>query len=196
VRADPRRVDVRLHAGERGTTVTVVSGDRPGLMAAVAGAFAALRVPVRAARAWAQGRYAVSVWELPETPPGGGPDAAIVRQRVEAVLSGVLDPATRLPGPRPGAAEPQVRVREDASPTSTVLEVRVDDRPGVLFLACRALAGLGLGVRSAHVATLGPQAVDVFYVQDGAGAALGDDGAQAAAHAVRRALGPAATLGP
>ncbi len=192
VRADPRRVDVRLEGREQGATVTVVAADRPGLMAAAAGAFAALRVPVRAARAWSQGPLAVSVWELAEN----GLDAAIVRQRLEAVLAGVLDPAARLPGPRPGTPEPQVRVREDASPTSTVLEVRVDDRPGLVFLACRALAALGLGVRSAHVATLGPQAVDVFYVQDADGAALGEGRARAAAHAVRRALAPAATLGP
>jgi len=38
--------------------------------------------------------------------------------------------------------------------------------PGRECHGCRALAGLGISVRSAHVSTLGPQAVDVFYVQE------------------------------
>ena len=51
-----------------------------------------------------------------------------------------------------------------------------------------------LSVRSAHVATLGPQAVDVFYVAEPGAGALTDDRAAAALHAVRRALTPTVTL--
>ena len=43
-------------------------------------------------------------------------------------------------------------------------------------------------VRSAHVSTLGPQAVDVFYVQESAAGALSEERAASAAHAVRQAL--------
>ncbi|MGL5808696.1 MAG: hypothetical protein ACRCYQ_01985, partial [Nocardioides sp.] len=50
------------------------------------------------------------------------------------------------------------------------------------------LADLKLTVRSAHVATVGPQVVDVFYVQEPGAAALSDDRAAAAAHAVRGVL--------
>jgi [protein-PII] uridylyltransferase len=192
VRADPRRVDVRAAAAPHGSTVRVVSGDRLGLMAAVSGAFAVLRVSVRSARAWSQDLFAVSVWEVSEP----GLDEAILRQRLESVLAGSLDPAGRLRPPRSEAPEPTVAVRHDASDRSTVLEVRVDDRPGVVYLACRALAGLDLSVRSAHVATLGPQAVDVFYVQESGAGALSDERAAAAAHAVRRALAGAVTLDP
>jgi [protein-PII] uridylyltransferase len=66
--------------------------------------------------------------------------------------------------------------------------VRTADRPGVVHLVCAALAGHGLTVRSAHVDTLGPQAVDVFYVQEADAGALSDERAAAAAHAVRAAL--------
>ena len=41
-----------------------------------------------------------------------------------------------------------------------------------------------------HVDTLGPQAVDVFYVQEEGAGALGDLRASQAAHAVREALTP------
>jgi [protein-PII] uridylyltransferase len=43
-------------------------------------------------------------------------------------------------------------------------------------------------VRSAHVATLGPQSLDVFYVQEPGAGRLTDERAAAAAHAVRAAL--------
>jgi [protein-PII] uridylyltransferase len=72
--------------------------------------------------------------------------------------------------------------------------VRTDDRPGVLYLACGALAAAGLTVRSAHVDTFGPQALDVFYVQEVDAGALSDERAATAAHAVRHALERAATL--
>jgi [protein-PII] uridylyltransferase len=159
-------------------------------MAAVAGTLAVLRAPVRSARAWTQDDVAVSVWQVDEPHL----DAAILRQRLEAVLAGRLDPAVRLPGRSPRALEPVVAVKPEASRQATVLEVRVDDRPGVVFLVCRALASLDLSVRSAHVATLGPQAVDVFYVQEPAAGALTDERAASAAHAVRRALVGPVTL--
>ena len=42
-----------------------------------------------------------------------------------------------------------------------------------------------------HVDTLGPQAVDVFYLQEAHAGPLPDDRAAEAAHAVRAALTPA-----
>ena len=61
----------------------------------------------------------------------------------------------------------------------TVLEVRAADRPGVVYLVCAALARLDVAVRSAHVDTLGPQAVDVFYLQEAAAGVLSATGAPA-----------------
>ena len=190
--ADPGYVDVRLAESAYGTAVTVAAADRPGLMAAVAGTFAAQRLSVRAARAWVQDDVAVSVWQVAAT----GLDRAALRQVLRAILAGAVDPARGLPAPRAGAADPAVQVRHGLSRTATVLEVRADDRPGVVFLVCRALAAMQVAVRSAHVATLGPQAVDVFYVCEPGEVPLAEERAAAAAHAVRRALGAAATLDP
>jgi [protein-PII] uridylyltransferase len=92
------------------------------------------------------------------------------------------------------ALTPSVAVHPDASRRATVLEVRVEDRPGVVHLVCGALAGLDLTVRSAHVTTFGPQAVDVFYVQEQGAGGLSDERAAAAAHAVRDALEDTVTL--
>jgi [protein-PII] uridylyltransferase len=93
----------------------------------------------------------------------------------------------------PGTLQPSVEVRPEASAHATVLEVRTTDRPGVVHLVCAALADLDVTVRSAHVDTLGPQAVDVFYLQEASAGVLSDQRAAAAAHAVRAAL---ASQGP
>ena len=69
-----------------------------------------------------------------------------------------------------------------------MIEVRTADRLGVVHQVCAALAGLDLTVRSAHVDTLGPQAVDVFYVQESQAGVLSDTRAADAAHVVRDAL--------
>jgi [protein-PII] uridylyltransferase len=69
-----------------------------------------------------------------------------------------------------------------------VIEVRTEDRPGVVHEVLAVLAALDLTVASAHVTTLGPQAVDVFYVQEQGGVRPRDERAAAAAHAVRHAL--------
>ncbi len=163
----------------------MIAPDRVGLLADVAAMFALQRIPVRAARAWAQEQYGVSVWEVGETDL----DAAVLRQRYEAVVDGRVDAARRLRPAAPATAlEPTVVVRPEASDQATVLEVRAADRPGVLYLVCAALAGLDVAVRSAHVDTLGPQAVDVFYLQEASAGVLSDRRAAEAAHAVRDAL--------
>jgi [protein-PII] uridylyltransferase len=190
VRADPRLVDVRLETGEDGATVTVVSGDRTGLIADVAGALTVQRVSIRSARAWTQDDLGISVWDVDDTHL----DEGILRQRLEAVVSGRTDPAARLRPPRDAGLEPSVQVRHDASHQATVMEVRVEDRPGVVYLVCSALARLDVSVRSAHLTTLGPQAVDVFYVQEQGAGALSDERAASAVHAVRQALLDPVTL--
>ena len=101
--------------------------------------------------------------------------------------AGSTPPAGCVP-PTPDTLAPTVVVRPEASAHATVLEVRAADRPGVVYLVCAALAGLGIAVRSAHVDTLGPQAVDVFYLQEDSAGSLGDARAAEAAHAVRAAL--------
>jgi [protein-PII] uridylyltransferase len=184
VLADPAAVAVSVEEGSDGARVTVVSGDRLGLLADAAAMLALQRCPVRAARAWTEAGVGISVWEVADQ----GLDAAVLRQRLQAIVEGRVDARTRLARPSAGRLEPTVAVRPEASRRATVLEVRMDDRPGVVHLVCAALADLDVSVRSAHLSTLGPQAVDVFYVQEADAGALGERRAAEAAHAVRNAL--------
>lgn len=172
-----------------GSRVTVIAPDRVGLLADFAAMFAMERIPVRAARIWAQESYGVAVWEV-ATP---GLDAGFLHDKYDAIVAGRLDPTRRLRPAGPSELAPTVEVRPDASRLSTVLEVRAADRPGIVYLVCSALARLDIAVRSAHVDTLGPQAVDVFYLQESGAGALSETRAAEAAHAVRSALTSAAT---
>jgi len=177
-------IAITVETVDDGARVTAIGQDRVGLLSDLAAVFALQRAPVRAARAWAEGEYAVSVWDVTDVPV----DPAVLRERFDAVTAGRLDPAARLSRTAVASLAPSVVVRPEASREATVLEVRATDRPGVLYLTLAALAGLDIAVRSAHVDTLGPQAVDVFYLQESSAGALSETRAAAAAHAVRSAL--------
>ncbi len=177
------RVSVEVEVVEDGARVTVISPDRIGLLADAAAMLAIQRTSVRAARAWTQGQYVVSVWDVADD----SLDAKVLRQRFEALAGGNLNARTRLRPPKE-ALPPTVGIRPDIASGASLLEVRAIDRPGVLHLVLAALAGLGLTVRSAHIDTLGPQTVDVFYVQEAQAEVLRDQRAAAAVAAVRAAL--------
>ncbi|GAA1476070.1 [protein-PII] uridylyltransferase [Nocardioides aestuarii] len=180
-------VEILVEQESDGARITVVAPDRVGLLAEVAGMFALQRASVRAARAFAEGDHAVSVWYVADEVV----QPAVLRSRFEAIVDGRVDPTARLSRGRIGALDPSVTIRPEASRQATVLEVRAADRPGVLHLALAALARLDVTVRSAHVDTLGPQAVDVFYLQEASAGALSEPRAAEAAHAVRAVLTPA-----
>ncbi len=184
VLADRTAVSVVATDVADGSRVTVVSGDRIGLLADAAAMLALQRTSVRAARAWTQDGYGVSVWDVADT----GLDDILLRQRLEAIVDRRIDAAGRLSRATPVTLEPTVAVRPEASPSATVIEVRSADRPGLMHTVCATLAEMEISVRSAHVSTLGPQAVDVFYVQEASAGALSEERASSAAHAVRQAL--------
>jgi [protein-PII] uridylyltransferase len=182
---------VGVEPDDGGARVTVMAPDRVGLLADAAAVLALRRVSVRSARAWAQdgdgeaaGPVGVSVWEVAEPDL----DAAVLRERLVAIGEGRVDATGRLSRPAPSRLDPVVAVRHGESHRATVLEVRMDDRPGVVHLVCAALAACDVSVRSAHVSTVGPQAVDVFYLQEQGAGRLSDERAADAAHAVRAAL--------
>jgi len=180
----------------RGSEVTVVAPDRPGLLWRAAGVLASHRLAVRSANATSVGNVAVTVFDV-EPEFGDPPDATLVAADLRRMLMGRLDVEDRLDrrarAVRPrGAAvpAPKVTLVDDASDTATVVEVRAHDAPGLLWRVGRALGECGLDVRAARVETLGAEAVDVFYVTDGDGKPLaGEDLRRATMHSVLTALG-------
>ena len=163
--------------------VTVVAPDRPGLLSIVTGALALHRLDVRSASAFGHGTTSVVVCRV--APRFGSlPDWAVVRDDLRRALDGELAleqvlasreaayrPRTALP-----AAPPSAELVDAASESATVLEVRAPDALGVLHRITTAIAGCGLDVRTAHVSTLGADAVDAFYLVGPDGLPLRDQG--------------------
>jgi [protein-PII] uridylyltransferase len=75
---------------------------------------------------------------------------------------------------------PEVLIDNALSHQFTVIEVAGLDRPGLLYDLTSALSDLSLDITSAHIATYGEKAVDVFYVTDLTGKKVTSEPRQAA----------------
>jgi [protein-PII] uridylyltransferase len=153
-----------------GEQVTVVAPDRPGLLSLSAGVLALHRLDVRSASGFSRGPTAVTVFRV--SPRFGSlPDWALVRDDLRRAVDGTLSLADKLAAREAAYSRPvapvaasTVRLVDDASETSTIVEVRAADELGVLHRITAVLDQFGLDVRSAHISTLGADVVDAFYV--------------------------------
>ncbi|MFI0512826.1 [protein-PII] uridylyltransferase [Streptomyces canus] len=185
-----------------GVELVIAVPDQPGVLPAVAGVLAVHRLTVRTAELSTQdlpdgveGSVLLLNWRV-AAQYGSLPQAARLRADLVRVLDGSLDVAGRLaerdaayPRRRGVVAPPaRVTVAPAASRHATVIEVRAQDAPGLLFRIGRALEDAGVRMRSAHVSTLGANAVDAFYVTDGKGAPLGAGEAAAVARKLEETL--------
>lgn len=170
--------------------VTVVAPDRPGLLADIAGVLAGFRLTAKSAlvrtvtaehlpdvAADRETGIAVDTWWVESH--GDMPPPALLEEHLRRLSEGdqsVLAPLIRRDAgfrSRTGApARPRVVLLPGASQDATVLEVRAADRPGLMHALGSALAGVGVDLRSAHVATHAGQAVDVLYVCERGGGPL------------------------
>jgi [protein-PII] uridylyltransferase len=75
-------------------------------------------------------------------------------------------------GGRQVAVSPAVYLDDQVSSEATVIEVNARDRLGLLYDILGALEAAQLQITSAHIATYGQKAVDVFYVKDAYGLKL------------------------
>jgi [protein-PII] uridylyltransferase len=67
---------------------------------------------------------------------------------------------------------PSVAIAERASTRTTVVEVNARDRPALLAALAGAIHREGHTIHSAHIATYGERAVDVFYLTAPSGTKL------------------------
>lgn len=158
--------------------VRVEARDRLGLFADVAGVLAAARCSVRRAdlatvTAPTGELVAVDDWVVEFE--HGEPDAQALEttlRRVEAGDRSALQRLARRGRGGESGLPPRVFYVDGASASATVIEVRCQDRPGLLYDLGRALAGARVSVRSAHIATSAGQAMDTFYLVDSSGEPL------------------------
>ncbi|MGW4870846.1 [protein-PII] uridylyltransferase [Streptomyces chartreusis] len=185
-----------------GVELLIAVPDQPGVLPAVAGVLAMHRLTVRTAELSAldlpdgvEGAVLLLNWRV-AAEYGSLPQAARLRADLVRALDGSLDIAGRLAErdaayPRRRgvvAPPPRVTVHPAASRLATVIEVRAQDAPGLLFRIGRALEDASVRVRSAHVSTLGANAVDAFYVTGPEGAPLPGEEAAAVARKLEETL--------
>jgi [protein-PII] uridylyltransferase len=163
---------------ERGATlVTVYAKDRPGLFYHLAAAISLAGGNVIDARIHTTLDGMALDNFLVQDAKGGpfGEDHRL--KRLEAAVLAALDgeepaierlEAKALPRPRASAftIHPAVFIDPHASSRYTVVEVNARDRAALLSGLARALYEARTAVHSAHVATYGERAVDVFYLTD------------------------------
>ncbi|MCY0934468.1 [protein-PII] uridylyltransferase [Streptomyces sp. H34-S4] len=194
-----------LHARQEedavGVELVVAVPDQPGVLPAVAGVLALHRLTVRAADLRSLelpdqlGEVLVLRWRV-AAEYGALPEAARLRSDLVRALDGSLDVPAKLADreaayPRRRGVvppPPRVTVVPEVSSLATVLEVRAPDAVGLLHRIGRALESCGARVRSAHVSTLGANAVDTLYVTTAEGKPLDPAGAAALAASVESAL--------
>ncbi|MFI7503061.1 [protein-PII] uridylyltransferase [Streptomyces sp. NPDC049687] len=172
-----------------GVELLIAVPDQEGVLPAVAGVLAMHRLTVRTAELRAldlpdgvEGSVLLLNWRV-AAEYGSLPQAARLRADLVRALDGSLDIAGRLAErdaayPRRRgvvAPPPRVTVAPAASRHATVIEVRAQDAPGLLFRIGAALEDAGVRVRSMHVSTLGANAVDAFYVTGAQGSPLPSD---------------------
>ncbi|MFF5028164.1 [protein-PII] uridylyltransferase [Streptomyces collinus] len=186
-----------------GVELVIAVPDQPAVLPAVAGVLAVHRLTVRTAELRTlrlpddvdDGALLLLNWRV-AAEYGSLPQAARLRADLVRALDGSLDIAGRLaerdaayPRRRGWVAPPpRVTVAPAASHHATVIEVRTQDAPGLLFRIGMALEKAGVRVRSMHVSTLGANAVDAFYVTTGTGAPLPDGDAASLARVLEETL--------
>ncbi|MET8803820.1 [protein-PII] uridylyltransferase [Streptomyces sp. NPDC004546] len=186
-----------------GVELIIAVPDQPAVLPAVAGVLAVHRLTVRTAELRTlrlpddvdDGSVLLLNWRV-AAEYGSLPQATRLRADLVRALDGTLDVAGRLaerdaayPRRRGWVAPPpRVTVAPAASHHATVIEVRAQDAPGLLYRIGMALEKAGVRVRSMHVSTLGSNAVDAFYVTTGAGEPLPAEDAGSLARVLEETL--------
>jgi [protein-PII] uridylyltransferase len=173
------------------TELTVLAPDHPRLLAMLTGACAAAGANIASAKIFttADG-VAVDTLLIQREFETEADErrraervASLVRKslkgevRISDLVAGQAKPKPRL---KPFTVEPRVIIDNESSNRQTVVEVNGLDRIGLLYDLTEALWRLNLNIASAHIATFGERAVDVFYVTDLTGAKITNDSRRAA----------------
>jgi len=165
--------------------LVVVTRDLPGLFSLIAGTLAASGVNIISAQIHTRADgIAIDTFQVND--PAGDVVGSVAHwarpldalravitgeQSVEALLARRRALGREATGP---GGPPKIALDNQLSDSATVIEVKCPDRLGLLYLITRALAGLGLDIVSARIATEIDQAFDTFYVQDREGRKLED----------------------
>ncbi len=176
-------IDIATDAFRAVTELTVVAPDHPRLLSVIAGACAAAGANIVDAQIYTTNDglaldtiFVSRGFDRDEDEIRRGERIALALERTlrGEVRLGDLIAAKGPPSERHTSFEvpPEVSIDNELSNKFTVIEVSGRDRPGLLYSITTILSGLNLNIGSAHIATFGEKAADVFYVTDLMGAKI------------------------
>ena len=176
-KSSPLGVTARVEPFQDMTKVSVYTPDHPGLFARIVGALGVAGATIMGAKihttkdGMAMDNFAVQ--DMDGHAFDGRRQLDKLEETILQTLMGNVRPKEKLRerrifGNKDAAfeVEPVVLIDNRASNWSTLIEVNAKDRAGLLYDLAYALYRLKLSLHSAHVATYGERAIDVFYVRD------------------------------
>ncbi len=186
--------DISTDAFRGVTELTVLAPDHPRLLAVIAGACVAAGANIVDAHInTTTDGFALDTIFVTRAFPQDDDEmrrARRIAENVEQALRGEIhltevvahqrNKASAKSKTRAFEIEPEVTITNAWSDKHTVLEIVGLDRLGLLYDLTNAISRLNLNIASAHVATFGERAVDVFYVTDLTGAKVTNSSRQTA----------------
>jgi [protein-PII] uridylyltransferase len=165
---------IALERSEGTWRMTVITSDRPFLLASLSGTLAAFGLNILKAEAFANSQsIALDTFAFSDphrTLELNASEADRLRDTVRRVITGKVDVRKLLSGRRKpsittGAHIPSsVAFNNEASSTSSLIEIVAEDRPGLLYDLTQVLSSAGLNIEVVLIDTEAHKAMDVFYV--------------------------------
>lgn len=199
VRGGSPAMDMKDDRAGQFTLLTVVAGDKQGLLSEIAGVVHAMNIDVHAAQIFTRHSpvddIAIDILYIDLE---GRTLTEMKKWQLEAGLMEVLGGNTPMDDflrqwgkKRPDRVDNvSLRVLDNLSDHQTVTEIRAPDVPGILHHLTRQISGQGLSIHSARVGTWGYEAHDVFYVTDNNGGLVTDPQIEGLAAALGASLVP------
>lgn len=184
------------------TEVSVGMGDRPGLFSLISGSLAAAGMNILGARIFTRSDGLVldvfNVVEVSGRPEIGSETLHRFSVLLKQALRGQVDLAAmagRATGRKVRGLElaemihrPEVWINNEASLDRTVVEVRAEDRPGLLFVITDWIAKRGYDIDFSKISTQGRMVMDSFYIRGADGTKVPADELESMASSLSRTL--------